>query len=106
VPALDMASTVAGRRAAGKAARTVVPRKSHANWAPAPDRADPVDLLEQPAATRVPELAPIRYGSVAASSFASYRGAALPMAADLASRPPVPLDVQRCGDAHLSNWSR
>lgn len=104
MPALEMASTVAERRAAGKAARTVVPRKSHADWAPAPDRADPVDLLEQQAATRVPELVPIRYGRMSASSFAFYRGAALPMAADLASRPRVPLDVQLCGDAHLSNF--
>ena len=104
MPALESAATVAERRALGKAARGAVPRKSHANWAPAPDRADPVDLLEQQAAARVPELVPIRYGRMAASSFAFYRGAALPMAADLASLPRVPLEVQLCGDAHLSNF--
>ncbi len=104
MPALESAATVAERRALGKAARGAVPRKSHANWAPAPDRADPVDLLEQQAATRVPDLVPIRYGRMSASSFAFYRGAALPMAADLASLPRVPLEVQLCGDAHLSNF--
>lgn len=104
MPALESAATVAERRALGKAARAAVPRKSHASWAPAPDRADTVDLLEQQAAARVPELVPIRYGRMAASSFAFYRGAALPMAADLASLPRVPLEVQLCGDAHLSNF--
>ena len=53
---------------------------------------------------RVPELVPIRYGRMAASSFAYYRGAALPMAADLATMPQSGLTVQLCGDAHLSNF--
>ncbi len=96
--------TVAERRARGKAVRSEVPRSSHGTWAPAPDRADPIDLLESQAATRVPELVPIRYGRMAASPFAFYRGAALPMAADLATMARVPLRVQLCGDAHLSNF--
>jgi hypothetical protein len=38
------------------------------------------------------------------SAFTFYRGAALPMAADLASTPASGLRVQLCGDAHLSNF--
>ncbi len=39
-----------------------------------------------------------------ASPFAFYRGAALPMAADLATTPSSGISVQLCGDAHLSNF--
>ena len=53
---------------------------------------------------RVPELVPIRYGRMAVSPFAYYRGAALPMAADLSTAPHTGLSVQLCGDAHLSNF--
>jgi uncharacterized protein (DUF2252 family) len=38
------------------------------------------------------------------SPFTFYRGAALPMAADLATTPTSGLRVQLCGDAHLSNF--
>jgi uncharacterized protein (DUF2252 family) len=38
------------------------------------------------------------------SPFTYYRGAALPMAADLATTPTSGLRVQLCGDAHLSNF--
>ena len=38
------------------------------------------------------------------SPFTYYRGAALPMAADLATTPVSGLAVQACGDAHLSNF--
>jgi uncharacterized protein (DUF2252 family) len=81
-----------------------VPRSSHASWQPAPDRPDPVDLLEQQAISRVPELVPIRYGRMAASPFAFYRGAAYVMASDLAGTPSSGIRVQLCGDAHLSNF--
>ena len=39
---------------------------------------DPVELLEEQAQTRVPELVPIRYGRMLVSPFTFYRGAALP----------------------------
>ena len=71
---------------------------------PAPDRPDPVTLLESQADARVPELVPIRYGRMLASPFTFYRGAALIMAADLAHTPDSGLRVQCCGDAHLSNF--
>ena len=94
-----------GERAArGKAAREVAPRSEHREWEPAADRPDPVELLEEQATSRVPELVPIRYGRMLVSPFTFFRGAAYPMAADLASGPRTGLDVQLCGDAHLSNF--
>src|SRR4051794_21500486 len=96
--------TVEARAARGKAARTVAPRSGHGGWEPAPDRRDPVELLEEQAASRVPELVPIRYGRMLVSPFTFFRGAAYPMAADLARGPRTGLEVQLCGDAHLSNF--
>jgi uncharacterized protein (DUF2252 family) len=92
------------RVARGKAARSEVPRSSHAEFTPAAGRPDPVTLLETQAAARVPELVPIRYGRMAVSPFTFFRGAALPMARDLAGTPRTGLVVQACGDAHLANF--
>jgi uncharacterized protein (DUF2252 family) len=96
--------TVAERVARGKAARQEVPRAGHALFEPLATRADPVELLERQAKTRVPELVPIRYGRMLVSPFTFYRGAALIMAHDLAGTPRSGLNVQCCGDAHLSNF--
>jgi uncharacterized protein (DUF2252 family) len=96
--------TVAERTARGKAARTEVPRSSHATFDPPEHRPDPIELLEEQATTRVPELVPIRYGRMLVSPFTFYRGAAKIMAQDLASTPRSGLLVQCCGDAHLSNF--
>ena len=95
--------TVDERVATGKAQRKRVPRSSHGQWAPPPDR-EPLAMLEAQATTRVEELVPIRYGRMAVSPFTFYRGAAKVMAADLASAPHSGLDVQLCGDAHLANF--
>ncbi len=92
------------RAARGKAARTKVPRASHAAWEPPADRADPVELLRGQEVTRVPELIPIRHERMLTSPFAFYRGAAVVMAADVASVPDTGLRVQCCGDAHLANF--
>ncbi|HEX3608475.1 MAG TPA: DUF2252 domain-containing protein [Solirubrobacterales bacterium] len=92
------------RAEAGKAARAKAPRSSHGDWVPAPDREDPVELLEGQAVSRVGRLVPLRYGRMLASLFAFYRGAAAVMAADLAGAPRSGFDVQLCGDAHLSNF--
>jgi uncharacterized protein (DUF2252 family) len=92
------------RAARGKALRTEVPRESHAEFRPPDGRPDPVDLLELQAKTRVPDLVPVRYGRMLVSEFSYYRGAALPMAADLSVTPRTGLIVQACGDAHLSNF--
>src|SRR5580765_3810894 len=92
------------RVARGRAARTQAPRSSHGTWQSVTDRPDPVALLEEQAQSRVPELVPIRYGRMLDSPFAFFRGAALIMAADLAETPRSGINVQLCGDAHLSNF--
>lgn len=96
--------TVAERVTRGKIARAEVPRSNHAAYQPAPDRPDPIELLEEQARTRVPELVPIRYGRMLVSPFTFYRGAARIMASDLSNTPSSGLKVQCCGDAHLSNF--
>ena len=93
----------ADRVARGKDARAVAPLESHAEFKSGESR-DPVGLLLEQAKTRVPELVPVRHGRMLVSPFTFYRGAALPMAADLATTPASGLRVQLCGDAHLSNF--
>jgi uncharacterized protein (DUF2252 family) len=93
----------ADRVARGKDARTVASLESHGEFSPRAGR-DPVGLLLGQAASRVPELVPVRHGRMLVSPFTFYRGAALPMAADLAGTPASGLRVQLCGDAHLSNF--
>src|SRR5215212_7321826 len=92
------------RHERGRAARRVVPRGSHAEWAPAPDRPDPVDLLEAQAMDRIQELLPIRYARMMASPFTFMRGSAIVMANDLAGTPKSGIQAQLCGDAHLLNF--
>ncbi len=104
IPHMVAHLSVSERVARGKAARSEVPRSSHAAFEPSPTRTDPVELLERQAQTRVPELVPIRYGRMLVSPFTFYRGAAMIMAEDLASTPRSGLTVQCCGDAHLSNF--
>jgi uncharacterized protein (DUF2252 family) len=94
----------ADRQARGKAIRRSVPRESQAVFEAGPDRRDPVILLRQQGETRLADLLPIRYGRMLASPLAYLRGAALPMAADLAGTPATGLTAQLCGDAHLSNF--
>ena len=96
--------SVAERAARGKAARAEVPRSVHGEWLAPSGRRDPVEMLEEQAASRVPELVPIRYGRMLVSPFTFYRGAAYLMAADLERSPRTGLSVQLCGDAHLSNF--
>ena len=92
------------RKSKGKAARQGADPSSHAGWSPAPDRPDPVALLEEQNATREPDLVPVRHGRMMVSPFTFYRGAAKIMAADLKDTPRAGLNVQLCGDAHLSNF--
>jgi len=92
------------RAARGKAARAEVPRSSHAEFGIPAGHRDPVEILEEQATQRLPELVPVRYGRMLTSPFAFFRGAAAIMAADLAATPRSGLQVQLCGDAHLSNF--
>ena len=96
--------TVEERGARGKAARDRVAPSGHSGWVPAGDRPDPIGLLEQQNATREPDLVPVRHGRMMVSPFTFYRGAAKIMGADLKDTPTAGLEVQLCGDAHLSNF--
>src|SRR5215208_4523464 len=96
--------SVEERRARGLEARDRTPPSSHTGWAPATDRPDPVGLLAEQNRTREPDLVPVRHGRMLASPFTFYRGTAKIMAADLAATPTAGLQVQLCGDAHLSNF--
>ena len=101
---LDRMSAVTESAHTGRSLRDAVPRSSHAAWNPPAGRVSPVELLKRQAATRVPELVPIRHARMLVSPFSYFRGAALPMAADLAGTPSSGITVQLCGDAHLSNF--
>jgi len=90
--------------ARGKSCRSEIPRSSHAAWEPPADRPDPIGLLEEQAAQRVPELVPLRYGRMSGSPLAFLRGAAYVMACDLAGTPRTGIQAQLCGDAHLANF--
>ncbi|MEU6251946.1 DUF2252 domain-containing protein [Streptomyces sp. NPDC047043] len=92
------------RAARGRAARTLVPPDSHAEFTPATDRPDPVAMVEQQSAGRLTDLVPIRYGRMMESPFRFYRGAAGVMAADLAGTPSSGFTAQLCGDAHMLNF--
>jgi uncharacterized protein (DUF2252 family) len=87
----------------GRACRDHCPRTSHAAWA-VTDGRDPVAILEGQEQHRLQFLLPIRHARMLASPFAFYRGSAAVMATDLAGTPTTRLQVQLCGDAHLSNF--
>ena len=91
------------RQARGKEARPDT-SSSHTDGRRATDRPDPVGLLEEQDRTREADLVPVRHGRMLVSPFTFYRGAAKIMAADLAGTPTAGLQVQLCGDAHLSNF--
>src|SRR3954452_10752231 len=92
------------RQARGRGQRSVCPRELHAAWSPRPDRRSPIDILGADDAARQQDLVPLRYGRMSVSPFTFYRGAAAIMAADLAGTPTSGIQVQLCGDAHLSNF--
>jgi len=93
----------AERRAAGKRLREAVPRESHADWTPAPDR-EPLGVLRAGDVGRLLELVSLRHERMRASPFAFLRGAAAVMAADLTSVAVPGIPVQACGDCHIGNF--
>ncbi len=92
------------RMSAGKALRKKVPRNSHADWAAAANRPDPIAVLRDSDRGRLPDLLPIRYGRMRQSPFAFFRGSAAVMAWDLSKTPATGIRVQACGDCHASNF--
>ncbi len=97
-------TTVAQREAAGRAARDRRARTSIGQFAPSPDRANPVALLAGQELIRAQPLLPLRHARMSVSPFTFYRGSAGIMTADLASMSSSGLVTQLCGDAHLSNF--
>jgi uncharacterized protein (DUF2252 family) len=84
--------------------RISIPREAHAAWSAPSNRRSPLEILEEQAATRLPDLVPVRYTRMLASPFAFFRGSAAVMAMDLATLHRTQLEVQLCGDAHLANF--
>lgn len=91
-------------RAAGKALRERVPRTSHSLLDLPAGRPDAVRAVEESSRDRVPALAPIRVGRMAATPFAFLRGSAGLMAHDLVGTPVSGVGAQLCGDAHAANF--
>jgi uncharacterized protein (DUF2252 family) len=92
------------RAETGKTLREHAPREAHGHWTPAPDRPDPVALIEASNTGRVAELVPVRMKRMAASPFAFLRGAAVVMAWDLSKTLSTGLDVVIDGDCHIDNF--
>ncbi|KJK40450.1 hypothetical protein UK15_08145 [Streptomyces variegatus] len=88
----------------GKALRKQIPRGAHATLDLDPSRPDAVSAVEESGRGRLPELAPIRVGRMAATPFAFLRGSAGLMAYDLARTPMTRIRAQLCGDAHAANF--
>ncbi|BFV55183.1 DUF2252 domain-containing protein [Kitasatospora sp. CMC57] len=93
-----------GARRRGKRLREKTPRESHGRLELPADRPDVVASVESANVGRLPHLAPIRTGRMAASPFAFLRGSAGLMAHDLAVSPTSGLTAQLCGDAHAANF--
>ncbi|HLA57688.1 MAG TPA: DUF2252 domain-containing protein, partial [Puia sp.] len=98
-------ASVEQRMASGKLLRKKFPIAKLGDYKLAPDRADPVSILEEQGKSRLPDLVPIRYARMLTSPFAFLRGAAAIMAADLAAGAPTSgISVQACGDMHVANF--
>ena len=96
--------TIAERLAAGKALRKRVPRATHAEYKRSAARQDPIAIIKAQAKTRLPQLVPIRHARMLVSPFAFLRGSAAVMIADIAPAPVTGMNVQACGDMHVSNF--
>ena len=66
---------------------------------------DPVARLIWQGERRRPDLLALRYSRMLSDPLSFYRGNALLMAEDLARGTSTSLEVQICGDAHLSNFN-
>ena len=96
--------TVGERAIVGRSKRSDLPRSAQGEFAPAPDRPDPVALVRQDEDQRLADLVPLRHERMVADAFTFFRGSAAIMAWDLSRAPHTDLYVQMCGDAHLANF--
>lgn len=92
------------RRRQGRALRDACPRSSHATWNGRAASTDPVAIIEASDAGLVAGLLPLRYGRMAQSPFAFFRGTASLQAVDLRDSPISGTIVQLCGDCHVMNF--
>ena len=88
----------------GRALRSSVPRGSLARLAPRPEGYDAINRIIEHDSSRVGDLLGLRYKRMLEGPGSFLRGSALLMADDLARGTSTGLDVQLCGDAHLSNF--
>ncbi|MBU3622030.1 DUF2252 family protein [Polynucleobacter sp. CS-Odin-A6] len=88
----------------GRALRQQVSFADQAIYTPPKHRVGPITILEMQAKHRIESLIPIRYQRMLESPFTFYRGGAAIMAQDLANQPTTNINVQLCGDMHVSNF--
>jgi uncharacterized protein (DUF2252 family) len=93
------------RKARGQAQREATPRGALGKLRERPADYDPVARLMSQGEHRQSDLLPLRYSRMLLNELSFYRGNALLMAEDVARGPSTSLDVQLCGDAHLSNFN-
>jgi uncharacterized protein (DUF2252 family) len=96
--------TLSERLANGKSVRQQTPRRLLGPYEVRTGRLDPINILQQQAKFRIKDLIPIRHARMSADPFAFFRGAAAIMARDLATHPSPDIQVQLCGDMHVSNF--
>jgi len=89
----------------GRARRDATPRSAMAKLRDRPVDYDPVARLVWQGESRQPDLSSLRYSRMLANPLSFYRGNALLMADDLVRGASTSLDVQLCGDAHVSNFN-
>lgn len=92
------------KRKQGKTLREKCPRTSLADWKRRSNSQDPIKLLQESEADRIPGLIPLRYERMSESPFKFFRGASIIQARDLATSPVSGITVQVCGDCHLMNF--
>ncbi|WP_375408130.1 DUF2252 domain-containing protein [uncultured Methylobacterium sp.] len=91
------------RYAEGEALRDATPHAAHAEWRTGRTR-DPLAILAESDAARLPDLIPRRYRKMRKNAFTFLRGAAAIMAADLVGSAMAGIPVQACGDCHIGNF--
>ncbi|WP_212648331.1 DUF2252 domain-containing protein [Deinococcus hopiensis] len=92
------------RTAWGRHLRHVLPRSAHEVLLPPEEDRNVLATLRAGTEGCLPHLVPLRFGRMAASPFAFFRGTAGRMAADLARTPVTGERVQASGDAHCANF--
>jgi uncharacterized protein (DUF2252 family) len=96
--------SISERFALGKAKRNQVSRDEQGDFLPPENKLTVVQILKKQASLRNQDLIPLRHQRMAESPFAFYRGGAAIMAQDLAGQKTTDIQVQLCGDMHVSNF--